>query len=93
MANAYYGETYGHTDVWEDPSESLIGKGMQLCVMEQNCFTGITNGVFVDCSTHYGIVYNNTLGVTSNNIIKFRPGEHGVGSNTQIVVRDNNTND
>lgn len=88
MANAYYGQTYGHTDVWENPAESLIGRGMQLCVMEQNSFDDIERGVFADCSTHYGIVYGNDFNVSSNNIIEYRPGHEGP-VNTQVIVRDN----
>jgi hypothetical protein len=89
MANAYYGQSYGHTDVWENPDESLVGRGMQLCVMEKNAFTNISGGVFADCSTHYGIVYENQFAVSTNSdFVVYRSG-HESSPITQVVEMDN----
>jgi hypothetical protein len=74
MANSYYGVTYGHTDAYE-ANESLIGKGMQLCVFEKNSFSDIETGVLTDCSVHFGVVRENVFsGVSSNSFITIRSG-------------------
>jgi len=87
MANSYYGHTYRHTDAYED-DESLIGKGMQLCVFEKNSFEDTNTGVLTDCSVHFGIVRENRFGgVSSNSFITIRSGHEY--PKTQILDVDN----
>jgi hypothetical protein len=87
MANAYFGDTVGHTDVY-DSNESLIGKGMQLCGFEKNSFAGIETGVFADCNLQSGMIRQNRFGgILTNRFMGYRPGHEP--PKTQILQMEN----
>jgi hypothetical protein len=87
MDNSYFGDSFGNSDAY-DVNESLIGKGMQMCISEHNDFDNITKGLFASCVAHYCVIRENDFDVNSSSDILEIKTDHDYPK-TQIVSQDN----